>query len=196
MVKFGVLVAAIAFVSTEAFVPQHQSFFPLEPLAATSEVDNFIVDDLGNNLAIKQLLTTVQEKSILKQVAQSGLLSKAKKAGVSLANLERVLELGAKNPDVLVLAEAAGPDILPLLPTLAEAAPAALPILTFAVSVRPVVLGGIGLLSIVFAAGTVILIPDDTVAQVAIQTLAVGVLGLGVPALSLGGASVLSSLTK
>jgi len=168
----------------------------VKPLAAVSDVDNLIVDDLGNNLAIKDLLTTLQNKSILKKVAKSGLLSKAKKAGISLSSLEPVLELAAENPDILVLAEAAGPDILPLLPTIAELTPAVLPILSSAISVPPAVIGTVGVLSAASAAGVVVTVPDDTVLQVAAQTLAVGVLGLGVPALSFGGAAVLSKLTK
>lgn len=130
------------------------------------------------------------------QVAKSGLLSKAQAAGLSLSNLEPLLELAADNPDVLVLVEASAPELLPLLPKIVELAPAALPLLSLAISIPPPVVGALGLASAAAAAGAVVVIPDDTVAQVAAQTLIAGVFGLGVPVVSLGGAAVLSQLTK
>mmetsp|Transcript_1576 Transcript_1576/g.2317 ORF Transcript_1576/g.2317 Transcript_1576/m.2317 type:complete len:195 (-) Transcript_1576:1325-1909(-) len=194
MVNFRVLVAAFVCASTSAFAPQ-QAAVVSKPLAA-SNIKSLEVDDLGNNIAVKNVLNSLQEKGILSQVAQSGLLSKAQAAGVSLSNLEPLLALAAENPDVLVLVEASAPEILPLLPKLVDLAPAALPLLSLAISIPPQVVGALGLASAAAAAGAVVIIPDDTVAQVAAQTLIAGVFGLAVPVVSLGGAAVLSKLTK
>merc|ERR1712151_721696 len=87
------------------------------------------VDAYGNNLQVKSLLTGIEESGFLTKLAQSGLLSKAKQAGISLSTLEPFLELASQNPSLLVLVEAAGPDILPLLPKIIDVAPDALPLL-------------------------------------------------------------------
>jgi hypothetical protein len=42
----------------------------------------------------------------------------------------------------------------------------------------------------------VAIIPDDTLTNVAIQTLAVGILGVAVPAASFIGAAILGQVTK
>ena len=62
------------------------------------------VDSIGNNIAVKELLRTVEDRQLLSQVAASGLLSKAQKAGVTLSSLEPFLELASRNPDILVSA--------------------------------------------------------------------------------------------
>ena len=154
------------------------------------------VDDIGNNVAFKELLTDIEESRLLSQVAQSGLLSKAQEAGVSLSKLEPLLKLASENPDILVLVEASGPELLPILPGVVKLAPAALPLLATAISIPPELLQVAGLASIGLAAGIVQTVPDDTVLQVAAQTLAVGVLGIAAPVASFAGAAVLNQLTK
>jgi hypothetical protein len=154
------------------------------------------VDYLGNNIAVKNLLEEVESSGLLTKVAQSGLLSKAQEAGLTLSKLEPLLALAATNPDILVLVEAATPETLPLLPKLVQLAPGALPLLAQAITIPPIVLQGLGLASLGAAAGAVVLIPDDTVLEVAGQTLAVGVLGVVAPAASFIGAAVLSKLLK
>jgi hypothetical protein len=50
------------------------------------------------------------------------------------------------------------------------------------------------LASIGAAYGVLTVVPDDTVAQVAVQTLAVAVLGVAAPAASLVGATILGKI--
>jgi len=140
-------------------------------------------------------LTDVESSGLLTKVAQSGLLSNAAAAGISLKKLEPLLALAAENPDILVVVEAAGPELLPLLPKLIELAPPALPLLAAAVKISPGLLSAAGLASFAAAVGAVVVIPDDTVAEVAAQTLAVGVLGAA-GAASLAGSAVLGKITK
>lgn len=154
------------------------------------------MDTIGNNIAIKELLAKVESSRLLSQVAKSGLLSKAQKAGISLSKVEEILALVADQPELLVLVEASGPELLPLLPAIVEVAPGALPILSAAVSIPPSALLLAGVASLAAAAGIVASVPDDTVGQVAAQTLAVGVLGIAAPAASFIGAAVLGKLTK
>lgn len=154
------------------------------------------MDSFGNNVAFKELLEDVEEQQLLSQVASSGLLSKAQAAGVSLSNLEPLLKLASDNPDILVLVEASGPELLPILPTVVKLAPPALPLLAAAVSIPPALLQVAGLASIGLTAVILQTLPDDTVAQVAAQTLAVGVLGIAAPVASFAGASILGQLTK
>lgn len=192
--SFHQLPAALACASTNAFAPQ-PSVGATKPLAA-STLPGAEVDSVGNNVAVKNLLLNVEDSGLLSKVAKSGLLSKAQKAGISLSNLEPLLALAADQPDILILVEAAGPEVLPLLPTLVDLAPAALPLLATAISVPPTVIGGAGLASAAAAAAAVIAIPDDTVAQVAAQTLIVGIFGLAVPVASLAGSAIIGQLTK
>jgi hypothetical protein len=153
------------------------------------------VDQFGNNVKVKELLETAERRQLLTAVAQSGLLSKAQKAGISLSKLEPLLELVADNPDVLVLVEASGPELLPLLPTLVDLAPAALPLLAAAVSVPPPALAGAGVAALVAAAGAVATIPDNSVGSVALQTLIVG-LSLPLAGASFVGSALLGKLTS
>jgi hypothetical protein len=154
------------------------------------------VDAIGNNIAVKTLLQDVEASGLLTKVAQSGLLSKAQEAGLTLSKLEPLLALAADNPDILILVEAATPEVLPLLPKIVSIAPGALPLLASAVTVPPVVLQILGLASLAGAAGAVVLIPDDTVLEIAAQTAAVGVLGVAAPAASFIGAAILNKLLK
>jgi hypothetical protein len=154
------------------------------------------VDQVGNNIAVKNLLQDVEASGFLTKVAQSGLLSKAQEAGLTLSKLEPLLALAAENEEVLILVEASTPELLPILPKLLALAPPTLPLLASAVTIPPVVLQFLGLASLAGAAGAVYLIPDDTIVEVAAQTLAVGVLGVGVPAASFIGATILGKIFK
>jgi Protein of unknown function (DUF1118) len=153
------------------------------------------VDDIGNNLAVKSLLQKVEDQRLLTAVAKSGLLSKAQKAGISLSKLEPLLALASSNPDVLILVEASGPEVLAILPTVVDLAPAALPILGLAIQVPPVLIGGAGVGALGAAVLALGAIPDDSVFDIALQTLIVGV-SLPVAAVSLAGAAILGKLTS
>ena len=181
-------IAALWCSTAAAFVPTLNSRNFVAPLQAAE------VDDVGNNIAVKNLLAQVETSGLLTKVSQSGLLSKAQASGVSLTKLEPVLALAASNKDVMILLESAAPEALPLLPKLVELAPPALPLLGAAIQISPGVLQGAAVASLAAAAGAVYLIPDDTVAQVAAQTLVGGVLGVAVPAASVIGAGVLSKI--
>merc|ERR1712228_465486 len=123
------------------------------------------------------VLTNMEETGFLSKVAQSGLLSKAKRAGVSLTTLEPFLVLASENPDLLVLVEAAGPDIIPLLPKLVEVAPDALPLLALGLEIKPGLLQTAGIAALGAAGAAVFFIPDDSIVNVAAQTLLVAALG-------------------
>ena len=170
--------------------------FVAKPLAATDAVLDTEVDTIGNNIAVKQLLAKIENSRLLSQVAQSGLLSKAQKAGISLSKVETILAAVADQPELLILVEASGPELLNILPAVIEFAPGALPLLSNAVGIPASALQVAGLASLAAAAGIVINVPDDTVVDVAVQTLAVGVLGIAAPAASFVGAAVLGKLTK
>ena len=186
-------VAAIATSVATAFAPAATPRATLS-LGASSLADE--CDSVGNNVAVKNLLEKVESDGLLTKVAQSGLLSKAQAAGLTLSKLEPILELAAENEEILILVEAAGPELLPILPKVVELAPAALPLAATAISVPPAALQVAGLGSLVAAGASVVLIPDDTVLEVAAQTLSVGVLGVAVPAASFIGAAILGKLLK
>lgn len=191
--------AAILVSTAAAFVPAPQQSVSNIALHATANraAELSRVDSTGNNIAVKNFLTNAQETKLLSKVAASGLLSKAAAAGVTLTKLEPLIIGAAKAgilDEVLILTEAAGPDILPLLPTVVDLAPQALPLLALGLDIPPVALQAAALASIGAAYGICTIIPDDTVAQVAGQTLAVAVLGLAVPVASLVGATVLGKI--
>lgn len=195
MVKVNVFISALLASYASAFVsttPARTSFVSL----SMSDSPKAEVDVTGNNLVVKEILQTIQEKEILSKVASSGLLSKAQKAGVSLSNLEDLLVVASKNPDILILVEASTPEILPLLPKVLELAPPALPLLASLIQVPATLLQAAALASIGAAGALVVAVPDDTVVDVAIQTFGVAVLGLALPVVSFGGSLVVGQLTK
>ena len=151
------------------------------------------VDSYGNNIAVKSLLEKVESEGLLSKVAESGLLSKTQEAGLTLSKIEPLLLLAETNPEVLVLIEAAGPDVLPLLPKIVDIAPGALPLLATAIGISPSVLSALSVASLAGAAGLVAVVPDDTVLEVAAQTFgAAALVGAG-GAAAIGG-SVLKKI--
>jgi hypothetical protein len=167
--------AALFVASASAFAPSQTKRSSVAPLRASNMREE--VDTLGNNIAVKNLLQNVESAGLLSKVAEAGLLSKAQEAGLSLSKLEPLLGLIAENKDILILVEAATPEILPLLPKVAELAPGALPLLAAAIQIPPSVLSVAGAGALGAAVGVVVLIPDDTFLQIAGQTFAAGALG-------------------
>lgn len=205
MVKLSLLVGAFVASTAAAFAPPAQRSVSNVALHATANrsspeaVALSTVDSTGNNIAVKNFLQSVESTGLLTKVAQAGLLSKAAANGITLTKLEPLITLAAEKGilnEVLILTEAAGPDIFPLLPTIVDLAPAALPLLALAVDIPPALLVGAALASVGATYAIVTTIPDNTVLQVAEQTLAVATLGLAVPAASLAGALVLGYLKK
>jgi len=182
--------------------PQHDiSNLALHATANRASAQSYIqsrVDPIGNNIAIKEFLESAEASGLLTQVAKSGLLSKLSAAGITLSKLEPLILAAADQgvlSEVLVLTEAAGPDIVPLLPTVVDLAPGALPLLAGALGLaNPALLAGAAAASAGAAAGLVVLIPDDTVLQVAGQTLGVAVLGVAAPLALLAGAAALGKV--
>lgn len=167
--------AALFVASASAFAPAAQTQKSVAPLQASNIREE--VDTIGNNVAVKNLLVKVESSGLLTKVAEAGLLSKAQDAGLSLSKLEPLLGLAAENKDILVLVEAATPELLPILPKVVDIAPGALPLLASAIQIPPSVLSILGLGALGGAVGAVVLIPDDTLLQVAGQTFAAGALG-------------------
>ena len=177
--------------SASAFAPANTPRTFVAPVNALSTPE---VDNVGNNVAVKNLLGQVESTGLLTKVANAGLLSKAQQSGVSLTKLEPLLKLAASNKDVMILLEAAAPEALPILPKVVELAPAALPLLGAAIQISPSVLQGGAAASLVAAAAGVYLIPDDTIVEVAAQTVLAGTLGVAVPVASIVGSTVLSKI--
>jgi hypothetical protein len=94
-----------------------------------------------------------------------------------------------------VLVEASGPELLPLLPTIVDVAPAALPLLASAVSIPAAAFPVLGLGLLAASVGAVSVIPDDSVVNVALQTILVGsTFAAAVAAFAAG--AILGQLTK
>ena len=195
--------AAFMTSTAAAFAPAPQqsvssiSLYATANRAVPSALTTSKTDSTGNNLAVKNFLESAEATGLLTKVANAGLLSKAAKAGITLSKLEPLIIAAAQKgilDEVLILTEAAGPEILPLLPTVVELAPSALPLLALGLEIQPSLLQGAALASAAAAFGIVNAVPDDTILEVALQTLTVAVLGVGVPAASLIGATILGKI--
>ena len=199
---FSGILAAVMVSTAAAFAPTQQSethsaLHATASRASKTGVVTSKVDSTGNNIAVKNFLESAENTRLLSKVAEAGLLSKAAGAGITLSKLEPLIISASKAgvlDEVLILTEAAGPDIIPLLPTVIDLAPQALPLLALGLDIQPSLLQAAALGSIGAAYGIVQVVPDDTVAQVAIQTLAVAVLGVAAPAASLVGATILGKI--
>ena len=153
-----------------------------------------LVDNNGNNIKIRDLLSKVDSSNVLTKVADAKLLSNAQASGITLSSLEPLLRAAGGNQEVMILLEAATPELLslPILPKVIEIAPVALPLLGTLIQIPTAALQLGGIVSLTSAAAAVALIPDDTILQVAAQTLLVATLGLVIPVVSVGGSVVLS----
>ena len=100
---------------------------------------------------------------------------------------------GTRVVEILVLVEASGPELLPLLPKIVDLAPGALPLLASAISVPTPAIAFLGVVALAAAGGAVVTIPDDSITNIAIQTLIVG-LALPVAGASFVGSSILGKL--
>lgn len=203
MVKLSLLVGAFLATTAAAFAPALQQSNTNFALHATSSraapgfSDLSKTDPTGNNLAVKEFLESAESSGLLTKVAKSGLLSKTAAAGITLSKLEPLIILAAQKgilDEVLILAEAAGPDVLPLLPTVVDLAPSALPLLALGLDIPPTALYIAAAASAGAAFGIVTVVPDDTVIEVAIQTLSVALLGIAAPAASVVGATILGKV--
>jgi Protein of unknown function (DUF1118) len=184
------LITALLLACGAAFTPVVK---PLEKSIALKVTLNAEVDSLGNNIAVKRLLEKVEQEQLLSKVAASGLLSKAQAAGISLSKVEPLLAQVADYPELLVLVEASGPELLPILPKIVDLAPNALPLLAAAISVPTSAIAFAGFAALLAAGGAVVAIPDDSITNIATQTFIVG-LALPVAGASFAGSAILGKL--
>ena len=138
---------------------------------------------------IGSTLEVVEETQLLTKLAKTGLLSKAERAGVKLADLEPLLLFAEENGLVGLLGDL-NDDLLPLLPLLVRLAPLGLPVLSLALGLGPLNF----LLAIASFGGAFVVtgLPDDSVTDVALQTLIAVPLATLFPVL-FGGLGLVSS---
>ena len=172
--------AAAAFAPVQQQAGSHVALHATANKASAAQLTTSKVDSTGNNLAVKNFLSSAESARLLSKVASSGLLSKASAAGITLSKVEPLIILAAEKgilDEVLILTEAAGPEVIPLLPTVVDLAPQALPLLAIALDIPPAALSLASLASFAGAAALVGTVPDDTVIEVAAQTLGAALLG-------------------
>jgi phosphate/sulfate permease len=123
------------------------------------------------------------------------LLSRLEKAGFTLSSAAPLLKK-ADELDALGVLEASSDKVLPLVATAIELAPSLLPLAATLLKTPPSTLLVGALASAGAAAGIVLAVPDDSVTNIAIQTLAVVPLGLILPGALTIGSVVLGKLSK
>lgn len=176
------------FSRSPAFLLSSASAFAPAPVGRSVVPLNAVVDDIGNNIAVKSLLEQVEGTKLLSKVAKAGLLSKAQASGITLTKLEPLLKLASSNKEVMILVEAAGPEALPILPKIVDLAPGVLPLLGSAIQISPSALQTLAIGAVGAAAAGIYFIPDDSTALVAAQTILVGTCGAAAAASAVGAA--------
>lgn len=142
---------------------------------------------------VEKVVTSLSKNRVLTKTAELGLLSRLEKSGFTLTTAVPLL-IKADELDLLGVLEASSNKVLPLAATAIDLAPAALPLVKIAINTPAVVLLGGAAASAAAAYAAVSVIPDDSIASVAIQTVLAVTLGVIVPgALTVGGV-VLSKL--
>jgi hypothetical protein len=142
---------------------------------------------------LDKTVNTLSRNKILTKTAQLGLLSRLEKAGFTVSSAIPLIKLADKYDAIGVL-EASSEKVLPLVATAIELAPPLLPLAAQALKASPQTLYGGAALSAAAAAGILAVIPDDSVAAIALQTALVLPLGVILPgALGVGG-TILSKL--
>jgi len=116
---------------------------------------------------IENTLDAVSETKLLTKLADTGLLSKAQRAGLRFSDLEPLL-LFAEENGLLGLLGDLNDELLPLLPLLVRLAPPALPVVSLALGLGPLNF----LLAAASLGGAVVVtgMPDNSVQDVAVQT--------------------------
>ena len=121
------------------------------------------------------------------QTSQLGLLSKLEQAGFSLSTAKPLLVL-ADELDLLGILDAQSDKVLPLAAKAIDLAPSLLPLASTALNTPPAALFGGAAGSLAAAAALVAVVPDDSVASIAVQTFLAITLGAVLPgALGVGG---------
>lgn len=122
-----------------------------------------------------------------------GLLSKLDKSGVKLSTLAPLLK-AADKAGVLSIVEGSSDKILPLVSTAVDFAPGLIPIAGTVLKAGPAPLIAVALASLTAAGSVIVLVPDDSIASIALQTLAAVPLGAIIPGSCVIGAGLLSKL--
>lgn len=121
------------------------------------------------------------------------MLTRLENAGFTLTTAADLLIFADEN-DLIGVLEASSDKVLPLIATGVDLAPSLLPLAAVALKTPPTAFFGGALASLAAAAGVILLIPDDSVLNVALQAVLVVPLGVLLPGgLGLGGV-VLSKL--
>eukprot|EP01031_Cornospumella_fuschlensis_P031788 gene31787-38427_t len=135
---------------------------------------------------LNKAVNTLSKNRILTKTANLGLLTKLEKAGFTLTSAAPILKL-ADQYDLLGLLEASNDRVLPLLAKGIELSPQLLPLASAAIKTPPSTLTTAAIASFFAGVAEVALIPDDSVASVALQTALFLPLGLVLPgALTIG----------
>ncbi len=165
---------------------------PLARDREPSRTSNSLTNNAGGVDPFKEIgstLEVVEETQLLTKLAKTGLLSKAERAGVKLADLEPLLLFAEENGLVGLLGDL-NDELLPLLPLLVRLAPLGLPVVSLALGLGPLNF----LLAIASFGGAFVVtgLPDDSVTDVALQTLIAVPLATLFPVL-FGGLGLVSS---
>ena len=153
------------------------------------------VSSLNMAFDLDKAVNTLSRNRVLTKTAELGLLTRLEKAGFTLTTAKPLLKL-ADDKDILGYLEASSDSVLSLAATAIEIAPAALPLAGTALKAGPAPL----FLGAVASAGTAFgiyeFVPDDSVLNIALQTTAIGTLGVLVPgALTVAG-GLLATISK
>ena len=142
---------------------------------------------------VDRLIGKVAQQKLLTQTAQLGVLSKLDKAGVKLTTLGPLIKQADKL-GALSLVEGKGEQLLPLINKAVDLAPALLPLTKGLIQGGPTPLIALAIVSLASALVVVGVIPDDSVSNVAVQTLIAVPRGAIVPGACGVGAAILGKL--
>ncbi|CAM9888476.1 unnamed protein product [Heterosigma akashiwo] len=183
--KFFFAILALFAASVAAFTsgPVSSSVRPNSALDASKELD------------VAALASRVEELELLSKVADLGVLSKIERAGLTLSQTAPLLKLVDEQGLLYLLEdEELVNKAVPLLPTLVEQAPKLLPLAGAALKAGPTPLYALAAAGLAAGAAEIALIPDDSVASIALQAfLAVPLLAVA-PAAGVIGGTILSKL--
>ena len=153
------------------------------------------VSSLSMKFDFDKAVNTLSRNKVLTKTAQLGLLSRLDKAGFKLSTAKPLIKK-ADELDVLGVLEASSDKVLPILAKVIDLAPGLLPLAAPVLNTPPTVLFGTGLASLAAAFAVITLIPDNTVNDVALQTVLVIPLATIIPAVTFIGGGILGKISK
>ena len=153
------------------------------------------ISSLSMKFDFDKAVNTLSRNKVLTKTAQLGLLSRLDKAGFTLSTAKPLIKK-ADELDVLGVLEASSDKVLPILAKVIDLAPGLLPLAAPVLNTPPIVLFGTGLASLAAAFAVITLIPDNTVSDVALQTVLVIPLATIIPAVTFIGGGILGKISK